>query len=493
MLTLFITKPTKAPEKEKKFINVKSLTPIIKYASIPKALEDRVRGLKIKDYNVHIGLRIAHKLWECHCNNEERSDDGYFPLASGYKNDILNGYRKYYKYFTLFEEDGIFDSKPFSKVRNECKYIKLNPDLIKGEKVEVSYVQYYNIKPNLIGVARQVHSTLCKLELPFSNEKEIRILVESQKDKILERELSENPEFDVSELGDVMKSHVTILNSLLDMKSQSCWRNKTNNRLDHPLTRLPSIYLPLLKLEGEPLVEIDFKNCQPCLLIHYLNGLMQGKEIGIHQYSSYSIKDKESFHSLFSVLEKMVCQPGFSELAEHCYKGTLYDSFVQPGDPPSKREEIKHIMLPFLFGKYWQVQHSKRYEQINEKYPILMEIVGLIKRELGNALFARQTKALKDKRKLRIGKHEKTAKEAGSDEFANILARMESRLMIDQVLPKLIDAGLDVITRHDAILMKESDLDRVKAIMVKILDSELGEGKYSLKVEKIVTNSEKVL
>lgn len=210
------------------------------------------------------------------------------------------------------------------------------------------------------------------------------------------------------------------------------------------------------------------------MIPHLANPFMDGLQGKVYKRDSLS---------LFSVLEKMVCHSGYFELAEHCYKGTLYDSFVQPGDPPSKREEIKHIMLPFSFGKYWQVQHSKRYEQINEKYPILIEIVGLIKRELGNAFFAGKTKDLKDKRKIRIGKHEKTAKEAGSDEFANILARLESWLMIDQVLPKLIEAGLEVIPRHDAILMKESDLERVKAIIVKTLDSELGEGKYSLKVE----------
>lgn len=500
------TLPNKAL-KTNKFVNVKSPHPIIKKGLVPEKLLKAIRTIFQKDHEFNLAKRIIHKLWNLHLRWIDEKENGTFPLSQKYKLGIINNNRDNYGLFKILEDNGIYESSSYSTARKKCKNIKLNPKLIEGKLVEINYYQFYEMKITLDSISERVMQVINKLEIPFNNLEEIHYLVKAhtfdienriRQEVIIDQDkiLYKSEVFD-GQLDDFMRhkieavsnKHTTLLYSLLNLKNAYCGRNDTNRRMDHPLTRVPSIYLDYFKMSGENLAEIDFKNCQPCLLAHLFKMVLK-KESWIYKIpyidrllNNYEIK--KSNHSLFSELENIVCHPNVQEFCSQCFKGTIYESINEPNAPKETRNDAKTRFILAMYGKYWNVEHSDKYGSIRNIYPKILETINILKKIFAKIHFAKQTESLVDKRSSRIRKKQKTANEAGSDELSILLQVLESYLFIDIVLPKLLDEGLDVIPRHDSFLMKESDSTLVLEITTQTFDQLLGKAQYSLRTKRL--------
>ena len=219
-------------------------------------------------------------------------------------------------------------------------------------------------------------------------------------------------------------------NSLLAIRDKEFYahRNDTNYRLDSNITTLKSDFIPYLRLDGEKIVNIDLSNSQFAFFCHAM------------------LKD--------------LCRPDKSTtyFIDASAKGELYE-LIQSKYKAVKgkvltRAEAKSMMFLVAFGR-----------EIGENEPNEL-------RRFFRGQFAQVTErinALKPKN--------------NHQNFSVKLQQLESGLFIDKILKKLHKKNYLVLTKHDSVLCKESDLVKVMAIVVQELDKYFGEGNYHLKVE----------
>lgn len=78
----------------------------------------------------------------------------------------------------------------------------------------------------------------------------------------------------------------------------------------------------------------------------------------------------------------------------------------------------------------------------------------------------------------------KSPTNVGNASFAVLLQRIESHIFIDHILSYLLSKGIPVLSKHDSILCRESDLYLVKDVIDKFLNKIIGFQKYKLKIER---------
>ncbi|MCB9319592.1 MAG: hypothetical protein H6570_09940 [Lewinellaceae bacterium] len=78
-------------------------------------------------------------------------------------------------------------------------------------------------------------------------------------------------------------------------------------------------------------------------------------------------------------------------------------------------------------------------------------------------------------------KKSKTTYKAGNSCLSILLMNLEASIFVDLLLHNLQEEGFHVITKHDSILVPESQFEVVKAQVSQMLDAELGEERYRLK------------
>ena len=116
--------------------------------------------------------------------------------------------------------------------------------------------------------------------------------------------------------------------------------------------------------------------------------------------------------------------------------GTLY-AYVED-KLGLKGKEGKELMFRIAFDK---VRSIAEYENVRRLFPKFMGWVDRYKKEHGYSM------------------------------FANLLQRTEAGIMIDGLLPFLIYKGYEVFTIHDAIRVKQSQVDEVNGLVVDYFDS----------------------
>lgn len=504
-------------QRHPKLLNKKSKTPIIVRDIIPKKLYAKATSIKGIDH--HVVLKVLCVLWSQQTINIKNNHFQFFPLSSKYKIKILNGNRDHYGIYKAIEDNAIIESTSYSKSRNQCKNVRLNPDYTNGEMVEISYTQFYTVEMNLDPSSKKVLDTLQKLNLPFNDLAGIIELVKSKRALIednIKSKISETGTYNkkkikfdqsvfIQEKAELISNiHITRLYRLLDIKSSYCSRNATNGRMDHPLTNFPKMYLHHFKIDREPLIEIDFKNCQPTLLSHlFLCIRMENQESWLYNVNFFvsmvddSIETSNKWesretkscitHSLFSDLKKVVCQSDITAFIDNTYSGNLYESFLDENNIGNNldRDTIKKLIWKAIFGQYKYVKDVTQIEVINQTYPNLLQAIQLLKQIFAQIEYKRSITGLKDTRRPRLAKRKKTAEKAGNDDLAILLQNLESWLFIDQILPILQTEDLDVIPRHDSFLVKESQAEQAYKIIYNTLTKILGNDKFSLRIEKL--------
>lgn len=288
-----------------------------------------------------------------------------------------------------------------------------------------------------------------------------------------------------------------------------CARNTTNRRLDTNLTNLKSELLDLIRLDGERLVSIDLKNSQPVLLAHliensfaYINALGEGNtlaknvmrapakhdlsllrsEIGLSTGNMLLLTDKEitttinvtQFGAKSSENGEITCSipSDLREFIELTKNGEFYEKFASILSDESNqqftRSEAKRMLFITMFSAHRY--NPKEKQLLARHYPSLV-------------LWTNEFKRLSIAYKLAEGIPANEARDQGNARLAVLLQSIESSIFIDGILARLLSEGFRVFTKHDSILCKGSDLDKVSATVRQELDAYLGAGEYQLKIE----------
>ena len=295
-------------------------------------------------------------------------------------------------------------------------------------------------------------------------------------------------------------------------------RNDTNNRLDSNITSLPSVLLQFITLDGEPIVNLDLSNSQFVFLAKLIEEGMFDKYLNeakkifskltkvdraeIDAVSSYNKLFKEQIvngeyinRNLFveeggegnniggaymcaeSPLKVVSKNIGNSTLTGDVAKfiqlaknGKLYE-FIRDNlglkNGVEGRKQAKSMMFLIFFSKHDYRCSAKK--KIKELFPTLITMIDLYKAEKRKVnKLERESQGLKDDRK-------------GDNQFAITLQKKESSTFIDKILVMLFKRGFKVLSKHDSILCRKSDLEAVEAIMRKVLDNELGVNEFQIK------------
>ena len=253
--------------------------------------------------------------------------------------------------------------------------------------------------------------------------------------------------------------------------------NATNNRLDHKLLELPKECLRFIRVDGEPLVEHDLKNSQPCLLMNTLFGNLH---VPFKDYDIVLDQVRKEYDSLVKLVNT---NPKLHELIESTYKGTFYETLQKLSEEPYTRNEVKLATMFVLFSGF-NTKWNPSVQMWNDNHPELYWFIQNFKKSY--------YKAHKDniltERLSRVGKSDKLAYKASVSFLPVLLQKVEALIFIDHILVDLYHQGIFAVSKHDAILCKQSDSVKVKRIMEKHLTKLLGENRYTLATTQLCTD-----
>lgn len=306
---------------------------------------------------------------------------------------------------------------------------------------------------------------------------------------------------------------LTRLKEIRKRPNISCARNTTNYRLDTNLTNIKSELLSTVRLDGEKLVSIDLSNSQFTILAHlikwsfqyieYLNGKYFDKNSSSHiienQYLTTFFRNRELIQvtpnrgnienkvinryleiiTLINVTHfcednqpKPLYIKAFNAFLNLTKSGQFYEFLVSrlaaDENKNLSRAEVKRIMFITVFSSHRY--NPKEKQQLYKYLPEFVEWTNEFKKGSIQYLAAE-------------GLNKQSAIDQGNASLAVMLQTIESSIFIDNILTKLLKKGYRVLSKHDSILCKESELAGVHSVIEYELDQVFGVGGYRLKIE----------
>ncbi|MBK7095337.1 MAG: hypothetical protein IPH57_09940 [Saprospiraceae bacterium] len=269
--------------------------------------------------------------------------------------------------------------------------------------------------------------------------------------------------------------------------------NKTNKRLNHVLSSIPTKYLEHYTLDSDNIMEIKLINSQLCIFANILknpdnpilNKLMHFKFLKNNDnYSDYKGKLIQITELIKSYREKPDVNLFINSYSE--------SNYFETNTEESPIVDLSKTSMNFMkLFRYKIVNKDDFYYHtlIKESFPDMFRLIELIK-----LYYISLFKISDDTRLFGFDyvSMDKSDFEAGNDYLSLALERCEAEIFIDNILSELQLSGLTVISRHDAILCKESEYGMVYDTMVKELNRILGENNFSLKTE-LITKAEEIV
>jgi len=481
---------------------------IITKAILPIGIADTLKG-KIEDaiaYNRSIELIVG--IYNIY-NKKRISISVELDIPSNYIYKITT--RKYsYVLKDIVSAGILLRFGPYHKTR--CYRYKFSNEYIKSG-IEFIYFKKqcnatYDDKRKFVYVERMLRS------LTLKGDKSTIELVDVRKENITKsiKSKCKNIELQQELIERQIYNETLQIDQIIEGKSRYS-RNKTNYRLDTNITNLPSIYLNYLYFKNESIVSIDLVNSQFTLLANIILGCLNKIEIE-DQLSNItvnfckilednrkkiiegnSIKENYKVEEVDNKKDKEGDKRGIiyrgimyshstkiSDLMSFCetsISGTLYDTMVEHMDI-KKRNEAKKACFQVLFGTEGLYStKSKNQEIFNSLYPTVTDLIINYKQSENNnerQLF------LADPDTYRSQHRGKAYSQVGSAQFVNMLAKFESAIFIDLILPVLKDNKLFVLTKHDSILVPQSQYKKAHKILVDELKKYLPYG-FRLRTE----------
>lgn len=147
-----------------------------------------------------------------------------------------------------------------------------------------------------------------------------------------------------------------------------------------------------------------------------------------------------------SVKSKAILPEDLMLFCRLAHQGTLYEFIacqLNLGDGPKARKAAKHMMITTLFCR--PSLKNPVTNKLAKVFPSLIRLIYKFKTAHCYKLLAIR------------------------------LQQRESEIFIDRILEELKAEGIICLTKHDSVLCRRSDVERVKNIMTRILSEEIGE------------------
>lgn len=281
---------------------------------------------------------------------------------------------------------------------------------------------------------------------------------------------------DIYERWEKQLGAVRVYNAICDFQlgNKNVKRLESNNRLNSSILQIPKESFQMARMEGEPLVEMDLKNCQPCLLF---NLLFKDKLDDVPELKRLL----DLVWTEYSVLKDIVRSDlKYNELIENTFQGKLYETlqkYAANAGQNLTRDEVKKSVMTVIFSGF---KHRSPSSKIWEKhYPALYYFI----QDLKKAVY----KALKDEKisnkDIMVLDANKRPYEASKSFLALCLQKFEAFIFIDNILMDILSRGIPAFSKHDAILVKISDLPVAKQIVRSKLEQILGPNNFELSVD----------
>jgi len=191
-------------------------------------------------------------------------------------------------------------------------------------------------------------------------------------------------------------------------------RNNTNNRLDNNFTNMKKVLFNII-LEDNNLVSLDAANCQYAIFAHKAK-----------TYSEINTKED------FLLYQKLVESGEFYQYV--CDSLGLKD-----------KDEAKAKMMEFWFSSYKNNTAFKK--NFKEIFPSVVEWIDNFKKSKSTTTIDR------------------------SNKFSIMLQCFESEVFVDNLLMSCINQNIFCITKHDSLIVKKEDEERVRKIMQEYFES----------------------
>lgn len=227
-------------------------------------------------------------------------------------------------------------------------------------------------------------------------------------------------------------------------------RNEVNFRLDTSITNLSSLLDNYLVLDGKGLKHFDLANSQFIILSSLISQILNGKgdllSLLEKQFTGEKKQFLESLNCLKKVVATMKIKEDFKQFHEAAAKGKVYDNFAECAG--LDRDEAKKAFFLIAFGD----THSKGrlIDLFQSTYPSVFAIIQRFKADIGDF-----------------------------KKFPIFLQAVESSIFIDEILNTLFQKKLSPLSKHDSILLKESEAEKGEKIIRKNLNKLLGD--YTIK------------
>lgn len=430
--------------------------------------EIKSKNLKTKIYYFISRLVITHQ-------NVETFDEGFIRICASEIKAIFNRHRKLV--MDLLIEEGVINKSVDYSLGGKCNKYKLNERYQESELRFVTLEYEYSIK------TKNPRTTL---DTYFNN----HLKLEGVNGTIQDIVRGIMPLIKSDEESKVFKNKLGIwIQTINDVNQNTTWykRSNANYRYNSSITNLPRVLRNNLRYNGEQLVQVDIRSSQIYLLATLLNYNFF-KSYSNKSFSKYINDHNRNKEEVISYLFSPLMWVHFSKVHKDGFKEELTNLLIQrPKDHyefqkfreapfsgdfyshlfalefdhqpnPSERNSIKSDIMYVLFDG--NRNHRKRVEGvrlINKYYPFVNKTIEYLIDTIG-----------------------------GRD-FAILLQRVESHLVIDQIVPRFHEEcpNAPIITIHDSIITDEKHSSILEKVMRETLLKET-QIEPGLKVEKLI-------
>lgn len=213
------------------------------------------------------------------------------------------------------------------------------------------------------------------------------------------------------------------------------------------------------RINGEPLVELDIRNCQPLLLAWFVY-FVAGKELIINKQIKYLTKNSNQSNSNNLMYTPYVLQSDTLKLPNplpprdlrpedaflmlnHCENACFYDVFFEKAFPgcqltDTQYQSSKQQILTEFYDD-WEQRRTRKMifvDVLEQSFPTAFRVCEKVKA-------------------------------SGFEELARLMQRLESFVIIENVCQRLMDQhpAIPIITVHDALFTTEQHVPRVRDVI----------------------------
>jgi hypothetical protein len=245
------------------------------------------------------------------------------------------------------------------------------------------------------------------------------------------------------------------LDAINDSEFQKCTIDKYGDRLHTTISNLWKELRPYMYFKNMPekqLAALDIKNSQP-------------------YFSSIAINTKliaqflPEFSLCVPLVEKYTQKRDYKIFSELCAMGKIYEHW-QAVRKLKERDDAKAEIFRIMYGTVYRGKDQKHIKLIfREHFPSVYQSFSIIK-----SLTELQLPFIKDVFVTPAGMFE--GRKVLYKNFSCMMQRMESRIVIRRIAPKLIAEGLcPFVTVHDSFIVPAENEPKVRAIIITEFNS----------------------